>query len=98
VTLFVFIAFIPATIPSRHSDHDVIGQRVNGFVHDQYITRMYPGIDHRCSLHPDEEGDCLVLLVPVGNGFDYFFMVSPLINWDVQSQVSWKMWMSTMPV
>ncbi len=41
---------------TNHSDHNVVRQRVNGFVHDQYITRMNPGIDNGCSLYSDKEG------------------------------------------
>jgi hypothetical protein len=50
---------------SNHGEHNVIGQRVKRFVHDQYIYRMNPSIDNGSALYPDNEGCGGVLLVPM---------------------------------
>ena len=39
----------------NHRDHDVVGQRVDGLVHDQDISWVDPGIEHGFTLNPDEE-------------------------------------------
>ena len=40
----------------HHGNHDVVGQRVDGLVHDQDIAGVDPGIDHGFPFNPDKEG------------------------------------------
>ena len=39
----------------NHGDHDVVGQRIDGLVHDQDVTGMYPCIDHGSPFNPHKE-------------------------------------------